>query len=76
MNTNNLPNLPELGQMAKKLFGELKKSVGEIFQDYKCKHSCEEKKEVKKTASSIKTSTVKPAVKKKTTVKKVAAKVK
>ena len=41
MNSQKLPDLPELGQMARKLFGDIKKSVEEIIQDYKTKHPFE-----------------------------------
>jgi hypothetical protein len=64
MNTSQLPDLPELGQMAKKLFGDLKKSVEEIFNDYKCKHPGEQKK-----TCSVKGSSERSAAKK-TTIKK------
>jgi len=47
MNMQNMPDLPELTQMAKKLFGDIKKSVEEIVQDYKTKHPFVEKEEVK-----------------------------
>ncbi len=75
LNMNQLPNINELGDMAKKIYGDLKKSLGEIFEDYKSKHPCssssenvkkscaksEDKKEtvMKKTVSESKTSKTK-----------------
>jgi len=38
MDTSKLPDLNELGNMATKLFGDVKKSIGEIIDDYKAKH--------------------------------------
>lgn len=38
MDTSKLPDLNELGNMATKLFGDVKKSIGEIVDDYKAKH--------------------------------------
>lgn len=42
-----LPDLPELTEMAKKFFGDMRKSVEEIVHDYKAKHPFEEKEEIK-----------------------------
>lgn len=33
-----LPNFKELGEMSRKLFNDVSKSVQEIIQDYKTKH--------------------------------------
>lgn len=38
MDTSKLPDLNELSNMATKLFGDVKKSIGEIIDDYKAKH--------------------------------------
>ena len=46
MNMQKLPDLPELGEMAKKLFGDIKKSVEEIVQEYKARHPFEDKEQV------------------------------
>ncbi len=45
MDTSKLPDLNELGNMASKLFGDVKKSIGEIIDDYKAKHPEEVKAE-------------------------------
>lgn len=42
MDTSKLPDLNEIGNMASKLFGDVKKSIGEIIDDYKAKHPHEE----------------------------------
>ena len=42
MDTSKLPDLNEIGTMASKLFGDVKKSIGEIIDDYKAKHPHEE----------------------------------
>ncbi len=46
MNLQRMPDLPELGDMARKLFGDIKKSVEEIIKDYKAKHPFEEHEDV------------------------------
>lgn len=63
MNTNKLPNIDELSQMAGKLFNDLKTSVTEIYGEYKKNHPdiCEvpgcdkEKVETKKKKQAGKT---------------------
>ncbi len=45
MDTSKLPDLNEIGGMASKLFGDVKKSIGEIIDDYKAKHPTEVKSE-------------------------------
>lgn len=64
LNMNNLPNMNELGDMAKKIFGDLRKSLEEVYEGYKTKHVKE-----KHAASSC----AKTTVKKTTATKKTAA---
>lgn len=40
-----LPDLNEVVNIVGKLFNDLKKSIGEIIEDYKVKHDVESKKE-------------------------------
>ncbi|NDH08644.1 MAG: hypothetical protein EBY16_03335 [Gammaproteobacteria bacterium] len=42
MDTSKLPDLNEISNMAGKLFGDVKKSIGEIIDEYKAKHPHEE----------------------------------
>ena len=51
MDTSKLPDLNEISHMAGKLFGDVKKSIGEIFEEYKAKHP--DDKSVAKTKSKI-----------------------
>ena len=56
MDTSKLPDLNELGNMASKLFGDVKKSIVEIIDDYKAKHP----DQVKTEASAKPTEKIEP----------------